>query len=272
MLALGWVLGWIIKAFETGVGIAHIYELLAGLIACLAVFLTAFFIETVRRVAVMRMIVLAPLTYSEAYKIADQKKWLAFIVHLFLTAIWFAIILGWFALAAATIIGFKGANFYFVISTILLALIGLALTFSASWFALLGTLAFAVLSCETLSFSAIWPRTWSLMWPYLWRGGSFVCVVFATVLMLILAGELPVGLIGYVVNELKMAQHVDITHTLPQGGVLVAQAVGHVWEALLATIVTVIQIVSYAYYYWDVRLRLEGNDILAKIDELKSLS
>jgi hypothetical protein len=242
-----------------------------NLLAALAILSVGFFIKTVRQVAVIRMVVQAPIPYSDALQFAREKKWLAFVVHAFFTLGVLAILIGWLVLAAAIVTSLRATQISGVVTSILLGFVGLGLTFSISWFSLFEVLALSVLSCETLSLAAYWKRTWALAWPYLWRGGSFVCILFTAIALISLAGELPVALTGAMTDTFRKVQQIPALHDLPPGGLLLIEACGHVWEGLVTILTTGIGVTASALYYRDVRLRLEGDDILQKIEALKSV-
>lgn len=229
----------------------------------------AFFLKTLRQLAAIRMIVKAPLSYSDALQFVRKRQWLAFFIHSFFTIGILAVVIGWLTLTAAFAASYKAGQISAVGTSIALGFVGLGLTFTVSWFSLVEVIILCVLSDEALPIMGLLKRTFALVKPYLWRGGSFVCVLLVTVLLITLAGELPVALAGMGIDTLKNVQRVPAIHDLPPGSPLIFESFGHVWEALVTIITTGIGVAAAALYYLDVRMRLEGNDILQKIEELK---
>ncbi len=226
-------------------------------------------IVTLRQLALVRLF----LGFSPDWKTADQnlwnKKWVLVGLYIF-TAMIFSCIFGlWFiqlgfvgvfvgllkdhptALGLVSLIGFT------------VWLLGVALTAGLSFMVVM--VGFSCMACEDVPFFTIMGRAFRLTFSNFWRSLGFGIVLTCVMMALYSPLALPVvalSLADYFRAGVSTAN--AETYQVP----LYILAVDQVWEALTGMLLRPIMFLSFGYYYFDVRLRREGLDIVRRLTKM----
>ena len=218
-----------------------------------------------RGVAIIRMAVGNCETFEEAYKYA-KKRWLAALLIYSLTVLLpLLVILFWAIVTVGVIAVGRQYNLFPYLTVLPFGLVGLLSTVTVAWSFLVGSLMLCVLACEDLPVMQVMRRGEELTVKYLWRGGSFVCLLTIVLLLLSLALDMPLIAISFfdLSAHGSGAQNVASLQ-LP----LYLEVIAAVWEGLLNIVVFSIALIADGLYYRDVRLRLDGLDITYKLAQL----
>ncbi|MDZ4837804.1 MAG: hypothetical protein SGJ27_28815 [Candidatus Melainabacteria bacterium] len=143
----------------------------------------------------------------------------------------------------------------------LFGVIGMSISTTFMWFAL--GLSLCALSCEKGSATDLLSRGFTLASKYFWRTMLCGLVMYLTVNLLATPLWMPVmvgGTIDYLVNG-NMAS----SQGLPMHWQILVAA----WETLVEMVTSPILCLAYGFYYYDLRLRNEGVDVLESLAALK---
>ena len=148
-----------------------------------------------------------------------------------------------------------------IVGSVGFGLIGFGMTVSVALSSLFGALLVAIIACEPLSFTDCVDRAIFFFRQRLLRGGSFICLMSMALVVVFVACYSPIFLIALA----ESYTHTDLG--LASKSVLV-----RFLETVLDTGFNVISFgigfTGYGLFYRDLRLRLEGADLLSKIDKL----
>ena len=218
-----------------------------------------------RGLAILRLTVGDCDDYLEAYKYS-KKRWLAALLIYSLTVLLPLLVLLFWSIVTfgAIYIGRKYQLFPYI--TILpFALIGVLSTITIAWSFLVGSMMLCVLACEDIPVMQVMKRGEELSLSHLWRGGSFVCLLAIVLLLISLAIDMPLIVISvFDMSANGTGAQQAMAFQLP----LYLEVITVVWEGLLNIVVFSIALIADGLYYRDVRLRLDGLDITARLGRL----
>jgi hypothetical protein len=148
-----------------------------------------------------------------------------------------------------------------IVSSFGFGLIGFGLTVSVALASLFGALSLAIIACEALPLAVCLKRAYYFFRERLLRGGSFICLMSVALLLVYVACFSPIFLMAIIENY----THADL-------GLASRSVYVQFVEAILDTSFNIVSFgigfTGYGLFYRDLRLRLEGQDLLSKIDNL----
>ncbi len=235
---------------------------LLGLSLCLCLLAVAQWELAVRSVTIIRVALGLDNDYKSANVYARHRQWAALLFYSAAGALPAMVVIFWFAVCGVFIALAQRLPVSQIIQFFFFAIIGLVFTCTVSWSLLGSSLAFTVLSSEDKSLSVICVRTYELMKNYMWRGGSFVILLTVTLFAVTGALDLPIF-----VASLFDAWRNGITagYEMPLYMEVLSAFVDSIINILLLSIAPI----ANALYYNDLRMRVEGRDILMRLEKLE---
>ncbi len=235
---------------------------LSGVLIFIILAMWGQFVLAVRSVAVIRFALGFSASYEEALKQAKRIRWTIFWVYNVAVLVPFLVVGFFVLLSVVTSLLFVGPlkNVYVLLYPAL-AIEGGSLTFCFAWSVLWTSLAYCILACENLTMQKIIAKTNEMTKRYLWRGGSFVCLLCITLLLVSVCLALPV--LGLAVFEARVGG--------PGGAsllTLIKEVAEAVWFCMINILLMGVAFVAEGLYYRDVRLRMEGLDILENLNAI----
>jgi hypothetical protein len=217
-----------------------------------------------RGLAILRLTVGDCDHYVEAYNYS-KKRWLAALLIYSLTVLLpLLVLLFWSILAAGIMYAGRQYHLFPYLTILPFALIGLLSTTTLAWSFLVGSMMLCVLACEDIPVMQVITRGEQLSLSHLWRGGSFVCLLAIVLLLISLAIDMPLIVISVFDMSANSGPQQAMAFQLP----LYLEVITAVWEGLLNIVVFSIALIADGLYYRDVRLRLDGLDITARLSRL----
>lgn len=149
-----------------------------------------------------------------------------------------------------------------LVGSIGFGIIGFGLTVSISLSALFGALLLSVIACEEGSFTHCLNRSYYFFKLRMLRGGSFICLITIALLLVCIACYSPIILLAIV----EKLTHLDLgleSRSIP------IDILGAAIDTTFNVISFGIGFTGYGLFYRDLRLRLEGQDLLSKLANLQ---
>lgn len=218
---------------------------------------------SIRSVTIVRVVLNLDQTYKSAIVYARRRQWAAMLLYSVAAIAPFIVLIFWGAISIFFAAISRYLPFSQVLSFIFFAIVGLAFTCTLSWSLLSTALAFTVLAGEDESLSSICIRTFELMKNYMWRGGSFVVLLGLTMFAVTGALDLPVLIASLFdawrngVNAYDTPLHMEVLSTFV--------------DSVINIFLLGVAPVANALYYNDLRMRVEGRDILTRLEQLERL-
>lgn len=233
-----------------------------GIILCIALLIYGQWLFTLRSLALARMAVFGGISFEDAYKYAWKHKWTAFGLYNAGVLIPLVVLIFWCAVAVGSLF-FASAiqGMLLVLSGLILFAIGLGMTLTLAWSILYTSLAFTVLAAEDVSLARLLKRARDLAVPYLWRGGSFVCLLAICLVCVTIALEVPMVVAAIIEVFVRGTPKAQDVYRMP----IELQILGTACDTLVSIVVVAVAVQCDALYYNDLRLRLEGSDLLKKL-------
>jgi hypothetical protein len=148
-----------------------------------------------------------------------------------------------------------------IVGSLGFGLIGFGLTVSISLSSLFGAILVVIIACEPLPFNECVNRAYFFFRLRLLRGGSFICLMTVALVLVYVACFSPIFLLALA----ESYTHADLG--LASRSVLV-QFVKTVLDTTFNVVSFGIGFTGYGLFYRDLTLRLEGQDLLNKIERL----
>ncbi|MBZ0188748.1 MAG: hypothetical protein K8F91_21065 [Candidatus Obscuribacterales bacterium] len=227
---------------------------------CLVVLIFCQWEIALRSVALVRMALLFDTSYNNALAYARRRQWavmsvyaIGYLAPLFVTVLFIGLFLGTAALgqlgpagrASSIALGFGEG-------------IGFVVCFSFA--VLLTAICFIVIACEDLSVPQAVRRAVSLSMRYRWRGASFISLLCISLFSVCMAFYLPVTMI-----------HIWEAYIQAPSGAFEAPFYLLVIDTAEGTVLSVVSVgvalIGTALYYRDMLLRLEGRDIVERLEK-----
>jgi hypothetical protein len=247
---------------------SHAYDLPSiilhsvALLLCLCLLGVAQWELAIRSVSIVRVVLAIDADYKSANPYARRRKWAALLLYSLAAVAPLIVLIFWTVLIVAFVVNSKGMPFASLISFFFFAIVGLLFTCTVSWSLLGSALSFTVLACEDCDLNTVFPRTYQLMKNYLWRGGSFVVLLTFTLFAVTGALDLPLLVISlFDAWRNNLASDFDPPMYLE---ILSAFVDGIVNIVLLS-----VAPIANALYYNDLLLRMEGRDIVMRLEKLE---
>lgn len=173
---------------------------------------------------------------------------------------WFVVIL---AVAAALNVA-AGGSAKVAIGAVLFAVIGFGLTVSVMISGLFGSLLLAIVTLEHISFIESFKRTWLLVSLRMMRGGSFTSLLAIAIALVCVVIESPL----IILQVFEQASHASFK--LSQTPYLI-DFLEIILEVPFNIFTFSISFTAYGLFYRDLKLRLEGVDLLSRLARLSKL-
>ncbi len=248
----------------------HSYELqsiilhLVAILLCLSMLAVAQWELAIRSVSIVRVVLGLSEDYRSANVYARRRKWAAVLLYT-IAAIAPAIVIAfWTALSIGFVMLSSHIPFVQVLSFFYFAIVGLASTCTVTWSLLGSALAFTIVSSEDEKLKVVWQRTYELMRNYMWRGGSFVVLLGVTLFVVTGALDLPL-LLASLFDAWRngFASDYDMPWYL--------EVLSAVVDCIINTVLLGVVPIANALYYNDLRLRVEGRDMIVRLEKLENL-
>ncbi|CAN5348585.1 hypothetical protein BH10CYA1_BH10CYA1_16970 [soil metagenome] len=249
----------------------HSYQLqsiilhLVAILLCLCMLAVAQWELAIRSVAIVRVVLGLNQDYKSANAYARRRKWAAVLLYTVSAIAPLIVLLFWTALSIGFVALSRHLPLVQVISFFFFAMVGLASTCTVSWSLLCSALAFTIVSCEDEKLKVVLKRTYELMRNYMWRGGSFVVLLGVTLFVVTGALDLPLLLASlFDAWRNNFASDYDMPWYL--------EAFSAVVDCTINTVLLGVVPIANALYYNDLRLRVEGRDMILRLEKLENLS
>lgn len=220
---------------------------------------------SIRSVALVRFSLGSQSTYLLTYTYARRRKWAAVLIYNAAAISPVIVLVFWSALAGLFVYTAHGRPVWQALSPVFFFFDGLALTLTVCWSLLFSALSFSVLSCEDVPLKVVFKRTYELCVRYLWRGGSYMVLLSITLFAFTLAVDLPLMTVSLVDSWQHGFSAERATYNAP----IYLQVMGVIWDTVINILLVGIALVADGFYYNDLRLRMEGRDLLSRLDRLK---
>lgn len=224
---------------------------------------------TVRQLGYVRMIVLGMDSYDETYKIVRGRFW-----HIILYAILFyiAIVLWLFACILAFTIGsFIAKAISAPIAIIVLCILVMIVVGAAGLIALMLPLSilFAVLACEDVGVFQTLGRAFAMTYKRFSATAGFANLSFFTntLLYYALTSLLHIAYSFFYYGAFKSGGRMPSPEIIP----VYLQIIGYVWISFVQMFLMPVALLSSGFYYYSLRMRKEGLDIINALARLKSV-
>lgn len=239
-------------------------------LGCLMLNIFAQWQTALRSVAIVRMVVNAPLSYPESLKhiLPKQPKLIA--IFLLSSVLPLLVLSFWGGIDLALCLIWPSNPFGVALFRALL-IVDLAATLVSLSFVLLWCfISFSVLACEDYPLGEILIRSFRLTRQGLWRGCLFMLLLVVSITALQSACRLPLIIVS--VTDVVWRGIPDV-QTLFKSGFHTSMAVSAIavfLESLVSVLVCGIGCVTFGVYFYDLRQRIEGTDLLNKIAVLQN--
>lgn len=246
---------------------SFVVGILAALV-CILVHIYAQWQIALRSIAVMRITAKSAPTYKEAYHYACSKVGQLILVY-GLAVLAPALIIG-FWLLFDLLIAWQWPNNIILcwLARLLLAVNGIALGVSFVWVLLWCSLTLCVLACENVPLLEIFKRAFSLAKSSLIRGICFMCLLLICIFALQTACQLPILAVRLIDVIIRGITGSPTTVSAVYHPSAFAEMITVFLSSLIGILICSIGCATYAIYYLDLRQRLEGVDIVNKIEAM----
>jgi hypothetical protein len=238
-----------------------------ALIGILGLIVTALYLQ-LRQLSFIRLVTGFADNYKEAYEYISQRKWkilsVVFISYLaiFLCAAF------WGVIVSVCMAFFKAntATTYVLLGGMVIGLIGLLVSVTIACIALY--CAFAVGACEDLSIGGLCSRTLSLVFQDFWRAGYFCTLLFIALMVISYPLSLPLLLLS-IFEFIRQGMSPDFL-TDPGKMPFYYTLCNQTWESIVSIITWPISFMATGLFYYDLRMRKEGIDLVRQINLLNA--
>ncbi len=234
-----------------------------ALIGMLSLIVVGLFLQ-LRQLSFIRLVTGFADNYQEAYAYIMQRKWkIIGLVALSYIAI-FASIIFWSIVVSVCMAFFKAnsATTYALLGGMIFGLIGLTVSLTISCICLY--FAFAVGACEDLSVSGLFKRTVSLVFQDFWRAGYFCTLLFIALVVISYPLSLPLVLVS-IFEFMRQGMSPEFL-TDPGKMPFYYTLFNQTWESIVSIITWPISFMATGLFYYDLRMRKEGIDLIRQID------
>lgn len=220
-----------------------------------------------RSCALVRTVLCLDPTYKDSIGILKKRSGtvffacnLALLPPALCLIFWFVVIV---AVAAALNVA-SGGSTKVAIGAMVFAVIGFGLTVSVMISGLFGSLLLAIVTLEQISFVESFKRTWLLVSLRMMRGGSFTSLLAIAIALVCVVIESPM----IILHVVEQASHASFK--LSQTPYLI-DFLETILEVPFNIFTFSISFTAYGLFYRDLKLRLEGVDLLCRLARLSKL-
>ncbi len=234
-----------------------------ALIGMLALIVIGLLLQ-LRQLSFIRLVTGFSDNYQDAYAYIMKRKWkIIGLIWLAYVGIMASVVF-WSIVISVCMAFFKAnsATTYALLGGMIFGLIGLAVSLTISGIALY--LAFAVGACEDLSVGGLCGRTLSLVFEDFWRAGYFCTLLFMALMVIQYPLSLPVVLVSIFefMRQGMSPEFLTDPGKMPFYFTLFSQT----WESIIGIVLWPISFMATGLYYYDLRMRKEGIDLIRQID------
>jgi len=226
---------------------------------------------TMLQLSYVRMVVNQSTDFNLAFKQVRHKFWAVILYAIGYYAAFFVWVFAWafmFGIASFLAkVGAGGAGGAIVMVPVILAMIVIALI-NLVLLLLPASVLFVVLACEDKGFFQIIGRAYAMTFKRLFPTAGFCCVLFVTWMALFMALT-SVLQIFYGAEYMKAGVYTGKKHAGEIQMPLYVQIIGGSWNSIIYMYLMPVFFLASGYYYYSLRMRLEGLDISNGIELLE---
>lgn len=237
------------------------------LIGILGLTVTALYLQ-LRQLSFIRLVTGFADNYKEAYEYISQRKWkILSVIFIAYMAIFFSAAF-WGVVMTLCMAFFKAntATTYVLLGGMVVGLIGLLISVTIACIALY--FAFAVGACEDLSVGGLCSRTIALVFQDFWRAGYFCTLLFIALMVISYPLSLPLLLLS-MFEFIRQGMSPDFL-TDPGKMPFYYTLCNQTWESIVSIITWPISFMATGLFYYDLRMRKEGIDLVRQISLLEA--
>jgi hypothetical protein len=237
------------------------------LIGILGLTITALYLQ-LRQLSFIRLVTGFADNYKEAYEYISQRKWkILSVIFIAYMAIFFSAAF-WGVVMSLCMAFFKAntATTYVLLGGMVVGLIGLLVSVTIACIALY--FAFAVGACEDLSVGGLCSRTIALVFQDFWRAGYFCTLLFIALMVISYPLSLPLLLLS-MFEFIRQGMSPDFL-TDPGKMPFYYTLCNQTWESIVSIITWPISFMATGLFYYDLRMRKEGIDLVRQISLLEA--
>lgn len=237
------------------------------LIGILGLTITALYLQ-LRQLSFIRLVTGFADNYKEAYEYISRRKWkILSVIFIAYMAIFFSAAF-WGVVMSLCMAFFKAntATTYVLLGGMVVGLIGLLVSVTIACIALY--FAFAVGACEDLSVGGLCSRTIALVFQDFWRAGYFCTLLFIALMVISYPLSLPLLLLS-MFEFIRQGMSPDFL-TDPGKMPFYYTLCNQTWESIVSIITWPISFMATGLFYYDLRMRKEGIDLVRQISLLEA--
>lgn len=240
---------------------------LAALLGVLSLIVVGLFLQ-LKQLSFIRLVTGFADNYADASAYVMKRKWkIILLVALSYTAVIVTTIF-WSVIISVCMALFKPntSSTYPLLAGVVFGLIGLVVSVTITCIALY--LAFAVGACEDLPVGALFGRTMSLVFQDFWRAGYFCTLLVIAMIVIGYPLSLPLVLVSLFefIRQGMQTEFLTDPSKMPFYYTLINQS----WESIVSIITWPISFMATGLFYYDMRMRKEGIDLVRQIDLLNA--
>jgi hypothetical protein len=234
----------------------------ASIFVGLLISFAASFILTLRSLAFVRLANGFATNFKDAYKHVRDKMGtvlgLIVVGHLMIAGV---MGLCFAEIIAAALMFKPGSSLVYVMAVAMLLGIG-AVILSAMLYWLIGFVVLSAAACEDTTLGSLVSRGFALTFNDFWRAQLFAVIIFVTVSCLSYTLSIP----AVALSTFEMIRHgVSTTVGDPSKMPMYVLVVTQAWESLVNMLLWPITWLSFGQFYYDLRVRQEGLDLLQNL-------
>lgn len=222
-------------------------------------------ILSLRCCALMRYLIGLAATYEEGYRELRSRAWDIFTAFNLAVVPPLAVLGVWIVAAAAAVIAVNrlSGTEAIVVGGLFFGVIGFGLTVTVAFAGLFGSLLLAAVTYDLLKVKAAAVKTIFCMKHRLMRGGSFACLLTLSLVLFYVSFESPL-MIYEAIHELQASG--GKVPPLPALYLILSCSADIVANIVVFPVVYG----GYMFFYRDLKLRLEGEDLISRLDALEA--
>ena len=255
---------WVSIASKSMLAVGPFASHMAVVLVCIVIWSYSVWQLLLRASAITRLILALDDNFADAYKTIKTRTKATFLAYNLIVFPPFIILLLW------TFVAFVFVSFIpiqqplrLLIGSTGFGLIGFGLTVSLSLSTLFSALLVTIIAAEPLPVAECVQRANYFFRHRLLRGGSFICLITMSLVITYIACNSPI----IIIDLLDTYAHIHFGLTVNSIARVFCEAV---IDTGFNVISTGVAFTGYSLFYRDLRLRLEGQDLLSKIDNLPS--
>lgn len=228
-----------------------------------AVFAVAWWILSLRLLAIVRLALGFATNLEEAKQYMYRRKWAVLGVYMLTFVLLLAATMTWaFVMAAGAFLS-SGPT---VAAALAFTVGGAGMICTFGIYALASHLALCILACEDVPMTTVVGRALSLVFKHFWRASAFGLLFTVTFTVISYPMSLPVAILSLgdaLQHGLSSGGSSGLAGYKPPLYILV---IAQTWENLMGMYLRPLVVLAFGLFYYDLRLRSEGLDIKRKLE------